>query len=99
MKRIAIIAISVLLMTTAAPAIAQNSTEKDVCLISAETCLNQGEFLLKRIKKINAEIAKGSAKYTAEDLKTLEQKLQEVMTQMDKMEGKPINQLDKKEGK
>jgi hypothetical protein len=99
MNWISIIAISALLMTAAAPAIAQDDAEKDVCRISATTCLNKAEILQKRIKKMNTEIAKGSAKYTTEDLKILEQKLQETMTQLDKMEEKPINQLDNKERK
>jgi F0F1-type ATP synthase epsilon subunit len=75
-------------MAVTAPAIAENTPEKEVCQISANTCLNKADILQKRIKKLNAEIAKGSTKYSAEDLKMLEQKLQEVMNQLDKVEGK-----------
>jgi hypothetical protein len=99
MKKIAIIAMSAFLLAVAEPAIAQDSTEKDVCQISAITCLNQAEILQKRIKKLNAQIAKGSNKYSAEDLKMLEQKLQEAMIQLDRVEAESVKKLDKGEGK
>ena len=99
MKQIASIAMSAFLLAIAGPAIAQDSTEKDVCQISAITCLNQAELLQKRIKKLNAQIAKGSKKYNAEDLKMLEQKLQETMNQLDKLEAESMKKLDKGEGK
>jgi hypothetical protein len=88
MKKIAIVAMSAFLMAVAAPAIADTATDKELCQISANTCLNKAELLQKRIKKLNEEIAKGSTKYSAEDLKMLEQKLQEAMDKLDKMEGK-----------
>jgi len=99
MKKIAIISLSAFVMAVAGPAIAQNSTEKEVCRISAITCVNLAGNLRKRIKTLNAEIAKGSAKYSLEDLKMLEQKLQEAMNQLDRMEAESTKQLDKKEGK
>jgi glutamate 5-kinase len=88
MKKIAIIAMSAFLMAAAVPAIAQNTQEKEVCQIAANSCLNKAELLEKRIQKLNGEIAKGSTKYSAEDLKMLEQKLQDAMNQLDKLEGK-----------
>ena len=99
MKKIAIIAMTAFVMAVAGPAIAQDTTEKDVCRISATTCLNKAEILQKRIKKLNAEIAKGNTKYNADDLEMLEQKLQETMKQLDKMEAESARQLDKGEGK
>jgi len=88
MKKIAIVAMSAFLMAVAAPAIADTAAEKELCQISANTCLNKAELLQKRIQKLNEEIAKGSTKYSSEDLKALEQKLQEANDKLDKMEGK-----------
>jgi hypothetical protein len=89
MKTSAIIVMAAFLMTAAVPAIAaQETQEKETCAISANTCLNKAEILEKRINKLNAEIAKGSTKYNEDDLKMLEQKLQDAMDQLDKVEGK-----------
>lgn len=88
MKKIAIIALSAFLVTAAVPAIAQNAQEKEICQIAANNCLNKAEILQKKIEKLNAEIKKGDTKYSAEDLKMLEQKLQDATDQLDKMEGK-----------
>jgi Skp family chaperone for outer membrane proteins len=88
MKKIAIIALSAFLVTAAIPAIAQEVQEKEICQISANSCLNKADILQKKIEKLNAEIKKGDTKYSAEELKMLEQKLQDAIDQMDKMEGK-----------
>ena len=88
MKKSAIIAMAAFLISTAAPAIAENAQEQAVCNISAKTCLNKADILQKRIKKLNAEMKKGNKKYSAEEMKILEQKLQDAMDQLDKVEGK-----------
>jgi len=89
MKMSAIAVMAAFLMTAAAPAIAaQEVQERETCAISANTCLNKAEILEKRIKKLNEEIAKGSTKYNADDLKMLDQKLQEATDQLNKVEGK-----------
>lgn len=77
------------LMAFALPVIAQQTNEeKVICELAAKNCLNKAEILEKRMKKLNAEIKKGSTKYSAEDLKKLEQKLKETQDLLDKMEGK-----------
>lgn len=88
MKKSAIIAISAILISTVVPAIAQEAQEQAICNISAKTCLNKADILQKKIKKLNAEIKKGDKKYSLEEMKKLEQKLQEAMDQLDKVEGK-----------
>jgi len=40
-------------------------------------CALQAESIQQKIKRLNAEVAKGSKKYSAEELKKLEKKLQE----------------------
>jgi hypothetical protein len=90
MKKRAIIALAAVLMSaTVAPAIAQQTNEeKVICDLAAQNCLNKAAILEKRVKKLNAEIKKGTKTYSAEDLKQLEQKLKETQDLLDKMEGK-----------
>jgi len=92
MKKSAIIAMAALLISAGAPAIAQDAQERAICNISAKTCLNKAEILQKRIKKLNADIKKGNKNYSVEEMKKLEQKLQEAMDQMDKLEAKSPQQ-------
>lgn len=75
------------LMAAAVPVFAQEATEQQTCAISAHTCLNKAEILEKKIKKLNHEIKKGG-QYSPEEMKMLEQKLQDAIDQLDKIEGK-----------
>jgi len=89
MKKSAIFVMAAFLMSAAVPAFAdQVAQEKETCAISANTCLNKAELLEKRIKKLNEEIKKGEGKYSPEEMKMLDQKLQDAMDQLDKVEGK-----------
>jgi hypothetical protein len=85
MKKSIIIAIAALLTSSAVPAIAGPAQDAATCSISANTCLNIADILQKRVKKLNAEIKNGDKNYSAEDLKMLEQKLQEAQDQLDKI--------------
>jgi hypothetical protein len=81
---------SVLLASVSVPAFAQQSHQEQViCELAAKNCLNKSEILQKRIKKLNAEIKKGKKSYSAEELKKLDQKLQETQDLLDKLEGAP----------
>lgn len=88
MKTSAVIAMAAFLMSAAVPAFADTAQQKELCQIAAKNCLNTADILQKRVKKLNAEIKKGSTKYSADDLKILEQKLKDAQDQLDKMEGK-----------
>ncbi len=89
MIRKAIAITGVLTMVAVVPVIAQQTNEeKVICELAAKNCLNKVEILQKRVKKLKAEIKKGSAKYSAEDLKKLDQKLNETQELLDTMEGK-----------
>lgn len=88
MKRRAVFPLVLVLMSVAGPVFPQNVQEKVICEIAAKNSLNTLEIIKKRIKKIDAEIKKGSRTYSAEDMKKLEQKLQETRDLLDKMEGK-----------
>jgi hypothetical protein len=89
MKFKAIVVTAAIMGVVAVPVIAQQTHEEHVsCELAAKNCLNKADILEKRVKKLNAEIKKGSTKYSAEDLKALEQKLKETQDLLDKMEGK-----------
>ena len=51
----------------------------------ARQCALQAESIQQKVKRIQAEIKKGSKKYSAEDLKKLEEKLKETQTFVDQM--------------
>lgn len=84
MKTSVLLVMAAFLMSAAVPVFAQTAQEKEMCAIAANTCLNKAQVVEKRMKKMKAEIKKGTV-YSPEDMKTLEQKLQDVMDQMDKM--------------
>jgi len=88
MKRRALLPLTVVLMSAAAPVFPQDVQEKVICEIASKNCLNTLEIIKKRMKKMDTEIKKGSRTYSAEDMKKLEQKLQETRDLLDKMEGK-----------
>lgn len=85
MKKMAMITVAALLVSASAFA-QQSNQERVVCELAAGNCVKQADLLSKRIKKLNQDIAKGSRKYSAEDLKKLEQKLKETEQTLDKLE-------------
>lgn len=89
MKKIVLMIIAALMLSTTMPAYSQQTPEeKVICNLAAQNCLNKADILQKRVKKLNAEIKKGTKTYSAEDLKKIEQKLQETQDLLDKLEGK-----------
>ena len=89
MKKSAIMIIAALMLTTAMSAYSQQTNEeKVICNLAAQNYLNKADILQKRIKKLNAEVKKGTKTYSSEDLKKIEQKLQETQDLLDKVEGK-----------
>ena len=89
MKKCLSMIITAMLVSTAMPAISQQTPEeKVICNLAAQNCLNKADVLQKRIKKLNAEVKKGTKTYSAEDLKKIEQKLQETQDLLDTVEGK-----------
>jgi hypothetical protein len=51
----------------------------------ARECALQAESIQQKIKRLNAEIAQGSKKHSAKDLKKLENKLKETNLLLDEM--------------
>jgi hydroxymethylglutaryl-CoA reductase len=87
MKTSALVVMAAFLMSAAVPVFAQTAQEQQQCAISANTCLDKAKALEKRIVKLKKEIKAGKS-YKPEEMKTLEQKLQDAMDQLDKVEGK-----------
>jgi len=89
MKKSVIMIMAALMLSTTIPTYSQQTPEeKVICNLAAQNCLNKADILQKRIKKLNAEVKKGTKTYSAEDLKKIEQKLQETQDALDKVEGK-----------
>lgn len=90
MKKSALMIIAALMVAATMPAFSQQQTpeEKVICNLAAQNCLNTVDILQKRLKKLNAEVKKGTRVYSAEELKKIEQKLQETKDLLDKLEGK-----------
>ncbi|HEY5974945.1 MAG TPA: hypothetical protein VIU41_09395 [Geobacteraceae bacterium] len=89
MKKIALITLAALLVSTAGPALAQEPSNQDqvICNLASKNCLTQSEAIQKRIKKMQKEMAKGKT-YSTEDVQNLEKKLKEAQDILDKLEGK-----------
>lgn len=78
MKKIAVVVMAAFMMSATVPALAQmTKEEKDQCLLASKNCLMEVDSIQKRIKKINAEVKKGTKVYSAAELKKLETKLKE----------------------
>jgi peptidoglycan hydrolase CwlO-like protein len=80
MKRILIVVLAAFALSATGAAFAADApttSAKDECLLASKNCMSEVDSIQKRIKKINAEIKKGTKVYSAEDLKKLEQKLKE----------------------
>jgi len=89
MKKSSLMIIGALLLSATMPAFSQQTPEeKVICNLAAQNCLNTVDIVQKRLKKLNAEIKKGTRVYSAEELKKIEQKLQETKELLDKLEGK-----------
>ena len=87
MKKIAIAVIAAAVTSMSMPALSQQShQEKISCELAAQNCLNQVDILQKRVKKLNTQIKKGIKTYSPEELKKLEQKLQETKELLDKLD-------------
>jgi septal ring factor EnvC (AmiA/AmiB activator) len=88
MRKIAVALIAAFMMATTMPAIAAEMTkeQKDQCLLASKNCANEVDTLQKKMKKLNAEIKKGTKVYTQEELKKLNDKLKEAEDMMDAMQ-------------
>jgi hypothetical protein len=89
MKKGIVIMLTALLMAPAGMSLAATDHQEAVsCQLAAKNCLNKADIIQKRVKKLEKEVKQGSTKYTPEEMKELEQKLQETKELLDKLEAK-----------
>lgn len=76
---------SALLMSAAGPVFAMSHQERLACAWTAGNCFDEAKLLEKRITEIKSEIRKNS-NGSAEELKKLENKLQEATDRLQRVE-------------
>ncbi|HIJ96925.1 MAG TPA: hypothetical protein HPP94_14540 [Desulfuromonadales bacterium] len=85
MKTTALVVMSALLMSAAGPVFAMSHQERLACAWTAGNCFDEAKLLEKRITEIKSEIRKNS-NGSAEELKKLENKLQEATDRLQRVE-------------
>jgi hypothetical protein len=88
MKRIALVVMAAVLMSSAVPAMALTSAEKETCLIAAGNCGTKAKELEKEVMQMKKEMKSGKKTYTEEDLKMLDMKIQDALDQIKMMKEK-----------
>ena len=77
------------LVLSCAPAFAQDTPQEQyTCKLQAGTCLKRADAVQRKMKKVEADIKKGKKTYSAEDLKKIEDKLNEVEKMVDELKAK-----------
>ena len=79
MKKVAVVMLAVFSMAVAAPVFAAEMTkdQKDQCLLASKNCAAEADTIQKKIKKLQAEIKKGTKVYSADEIKKLNEKLKD----------------------
>jgi len=87
MKKIAVLLCAAFMMSATVPAFAAEMTkeEKDQCLLASKGCVTEVDSIQKKIKKLEAEIKKGTKVYSAAEIKKLQEKLDEADKMLDTM--------------
>lgn len=93
MKKAAVMILAAFALTATVPAFAaqMSKDEKDQCLLASKNCTTEVNSIQQKIKKLNAEIKKGTKVYTADEIKKLQDKLKEADDLLDVMLGKKGN--------
>ena len=89
MRKMAMTMMSVFVFAAAVPVFSADMSkeQKDECLLASKNCSSQVDSIQKKVKKLNAEIKKGTKVYTPEELKKLQTKLAETNDLLDTMLG------------
>jgi len=87
MKKVAVMMIAAFSMAVAVPVFAAEMTkeQKDQCLLASKGCAAEVDSLQKKIKKLNAEVKKGTKVYSADEIKKLQDKLKEAEALLDNL--------------
>ena len=85
MRKIAVLLCAAFMMSATVPAFAAEMTkeEKDQCLLASKGCATEVDSIQKKIKKLQAEIKKGTKVYSAAEIKKLQEKLDEADKMLD----------------
>ncbi|GFE57214.1 hypothetical protein [Geobacter sp. AOG1] len=87
MKKVAVMVMAAFMMSATVPAFAQmTKEEKDQCLLASKSCMTEVDSIQKKMKKLNAEIKKGTKVYSADELKKLQDKLKEAEKMLDDLQ-------------
>jgi peptidoglycan hydrolase CwlO-like protein len=88
MRKVAVLLCAAFMMSATMPAIAaekMTKDEKDQCLLASKGCSTEVDSIQKKIKKLQAEIKKGTKVYSAEEIKKLQEKLDEADKMLDNL--------------
>ena len=87
MKKIAVLMIAVFSMAVAVPAFAAEMTkeQKNECLLASKGCASAADTIQEKIKKLDAEVKKGTKVYSADEIKKLNAKLKEANDLLDSL--------------
>jgi len=80
MKKVLIAVLTAFALSAASMAFAVDAPvagSKDECLLASKGCMHEVDSIQQKLKKLDAEIKKGTKVYSVEELKKLEQKLKE----------------------
>uniref|UniRef100_C6DZR1 Uncharacterized protein n=1 Tax=Geobacter sp. (strain M21) TaxID=443144 RepID=C6DZR1_GEOSM len=78
MRKMAMILATTFFTLSSVPTFAQTTTtQKDECLLASKNCMNQVDDIRTRIYKLDKEIKKGNRVYSPQELKKLQDKLNE----------------------
>lgn len=94
MKKTLILILATGMLSAAVPLLAEETpsmqmdhqmSQKDQCLLYSKKCMSSADSLQERMKKLDAEIKKGTKVYSPEELKKLEDKLKETNDTLDQL--------------
>lgn len=92
MKKSAVMILAAFAFSATMPAFAQmTKEEKDQCLLASKNCATEVNSIQTKIKKLNAEIKKGTKVYTSDEINKLQEKLKEANDLLDVMLNKKGN--------
>lgn len=83
MKKVAMF-VAACALAAAVPVMGQTKVEKE-CLIYSRNCANEVMSIQEKVEKLNQEVKKGKAVYSAKELQKLEQKLKEANKILDSL--------------
>ena len=85
MKKIAVLMIAVFSMSVAVPVFAaeMSKEQKDQCLLASKGCASETDSIQKKIKKLQAEVKKGTKVYSVDEITKLNAKLKEAEDLLD----------------